>query len=90
MTTPNWQHHSHKPKKTKGMCKGQLKARKQSLKALKAKFNLQQCLATQYSVGMPFSLEMVACLTVGCMGECPTSSQALSKLKNRQDQDKQG
>ena len=39
MTTPNWQHHSHKPKKTKGMCKGQLKARKQSLKALKNKFS---------------------------------------------------
>ena len=35
--TPNWMHHSKKAKKTKGMCKAQLKARRQSLKALKAK-----------------------------------------------------
>ena len=35
--TPNWQHHSKKGKKTKGMCKAQLKARRQSLKALKQK-----------------------------------------------------
>ena len=35
--TPNWQHHSRKAKKTKGVCKGQLKARKQALQALKAK-----------------------------------------------------
>lgn len=35
MNVPNWQKHSHKDKKTKGMCKGRLKARKQALKALK-------------------------------------------------------
>ena len=37
--TPNWQHHSNKAKKTKGMCKAQLKARRQSLKALKLKLS---------------------------------------------------
>ena len=37
--TPNWQHHSNKAKKTKGTCKGVLKARKQALKALKAKIS---------------------------------------------------
>lgn len=37
MHTPNWKHNSGKDKKTKGICKGQLKARKQALKALKAK-----------------------------------------------------
>ena len=37
MNTPNWAHHSNKPKKSKGICKGRLKARKQSLKALKRK-----------------------------------------------------
>lgn len=36
--TPNWQHNSGKGKKGRGTCKGQLKARKQSLKSLKAKF----------------------------------------------------
>ena len=35
MNVPNWQKHSRKDKKTKGMCKGRLKARKQALKALK-------------------------------------------------------
>ena len=40
MNTPNWQHHSNKPKTTKGMCKGKLKARKQSLNHLKAKYSL--------------------------------------------------
>jgi len=34
---PNWQHHSKKDKTTKGMCKGRLKARKQSLRSLKLK-----------------------------------------------------
>ena len=36
---PNWQHHSKKAKKTKGTCKAILKARRQSLKALKAKIS---------------------------------------------------
>lgn len=36
--TPNWQYNSGKSKKGRGTCKGQLKARKQSLKALKTKF----------------------------------------------------
>ena len=36
MNTPNWQKNSGKDKKTKGICKGQLKARKAALKALKA------------------------------------------------------
>jgi hypothetical protein len=34
MSTPNWQHNSGKRKQTKGMCKGKIKSRKQSLKAL--------------------------------------------------------
>jgi len=38
MNTPNWQHHSNKPKHTKGMSKGKLKARKQALQHLKAKY----------------------------------------------------
>ena len=33
--TPNWQHNSGKHKRTKGMCKGKIKSRKQALKALK-------------------------------------------------------
>ena len=37
-TTPNWMKNSGKSKKAKGMCKGQLKARRQALKALKNKF----------------------------------------------------
>jgi hypothetical protein len=37
MNTPNWQKHSKKAKKTRGTCKAVLKARKQSLKALKAR-----------------------------------------------------
>ena len=37
MNIPNWKHHSKKDKKTKGTCKGVLKARKQSLKSLKLK-----------------------------------------------------
>jgi hypothetical protein len=39
MNTPNWQKNSGKQKKTKGTCKAQLKARKQALKALKAKLS---------------------------------------------------
>jgi hypothetical protein len=35
MNTPNWQHNSGKSKQTKGMCKGKIKARKQSLQSLK-------------------------------------------------------
>ena len=34
MNTPNWKHNSGKSKRTKGMCKGQIVARKQALKAL--------------------------------------------------------
>lgn len=41
MTTPNWQHNSNKNKKTKGTCKGQLKARKQALQSLKLKLNFK-------------------------------------------------
>jgi len=41
MKVPNWQHNSNKNKKTKGSCKGQLKARKQSLQALKSKLNFK-------------------------------------------------
>ena len=37
--TPNWQHNSGKAKKGKGTCKAVLKARKQALKALKAKMS---------------------------------------------------
>jgi len=36
--TPNWQHNSGKQKRTKGTCKGKLKARKQTLQHLKLKF----------------------------------------------------
>lgn len=39
MTTPNWQHHSKKDKKTKGICKGVLKSKKQVLKFLLSKLN---------------------------------------------------
>lgn len=34
MQVPNWQKHSKKDKKPKGTCKGLLKSRRQSLKAL--------------------------------------------------------
>ena len=37
-TTPNWMKNSGKSKKTKGACKGVLRARRQALKALKNKF----------------------------------------------------
>ena len=38
MNIPNRIHNSGKAKKTKGTCKGRLKARRQALKAIKAKF----------------------------------------------------
>jgi len=38
MVTPNWVKNSGKKKKTKGTCKGIIKGRKQSLRALKLKF----------------------------------------------------
>lgn len=41
MNTPNWVHNSGKQKNTKGTCKGQLKARKQALQALKLKLNFK-------------------------------------------------
>ena len=39
MITPNWKKNSGKIKVTKGTCKGVLRARKQSLKALKLKLH---------------------------------------------------
>ena len=41
MTTPNWQKNSGKGKKTRGMCKGQIKARKQALQSLKLSLNVK-------------------------------------------------
>jgi hypothetical protein len=41
MKVPNWVHNSGKQKNTKGTCKGQLKARKQALQALKNKLNFK-------------------------------------------------
>jgi hypothetical protein len=41
MITPNWIHHSKKDKSTKGTCKGKLKARKQALQHLKAKYKVK-------------------------------------------------
>jgi hypothetical protein len=41
LNTPNWQKNSGKDKKTKGICKGQLKARRQALKALKNQLNVK-------------------------------------------------
>jgi len=35
---PNWQHNSGKPKKGRGVSKGVIRARKQALQALKARF----------------------------------------------------
>ena len=46
-TIPNYIHNSGKQKKTKGTCKGLLKARKQSLKSLKLKLNSNANLSTQ-------------------------------------------
>jgi len=37
MRVPNYQHNTGKPKRTKGTCKGKLKARKQALMCLKKK-----------------------------------------------------
>ena len=39
MNTPNWQKHSKKDKKGRGTCKGKIRARKQSLNALKRQLN---------------------------------------------------
>ena len=39
MNVPNYIHNSGKAKKGKGICKGVIKARKEALKALKAKLN---------------------------------------------------
>ena len=39
--TPNWQHNSGKNKKTKGTCKGKIKARKQVLQSLKLQLNVR-------------------------------------------------
>ncbi len=40
MNTPNWQHNSEKKKKTRGISKGKIKSRKQVLKCLKKKYNI--------------------------------------------------
>ena len=40
--TPNWKHNSGKCKQTKGMCKGKIKARTQSLQSLKLKLQVHQ------------------------------------------------
>ena len=37
MNVPNWQKHSKKDQKGRGVSKGQMRARKQALRALKAK-----------------------------------------------------
>jgi hypothetical protein len=41
MNVPNWQHNSNKEKKTKGVSKGVIKARKQSLKHIKEKYHIK-------------------------------------------------
>jgi hypothetical protein len=41
MRVSNWEHNSGKRKQTRGMCKGRLKARKQSLQALKNKLKVR-------------------------------------------------
>lgn len=38
--TPNWQHNSGKPKRTKGKCKGKIKSRKQVLQHIKRKLHV--------------------------------------------------
>ena len=38
---PNWLHNSGKRKRTKGLCKGQVRARKQSLNSLKKQLNVK-------------------------------------------------
>jgi hypothetical protein len=42
MRVSNWEHNSGKRKQTRGMCKGRLKARKQSLQALKNKLKVRE------------------------------------------------
>ena len=42
MIVSNWQHNSGKDKKGKGTCKAQLKARKQALKALLNKMEVNK------------------------------------------------
>ena len=41
MNVANWKHNSGKRKQTRGMCKGKLRARKQSLQALKNKLKVR-------------------------------------------------
>ena len=41
MRMSNWEHNSGKRKQTRGMCKGKLRARKQSLQALKNKLKVR-------------------------------------------------
>ena len=41
MTTPNWIHHSKKDKNPRGVSKGRIKSRKQSLQALKRKLKVK-------------------------------------------------
>jgi hypothetical protein len=42
MRVSNWEHNSGKQKQTRGMCKGKLRARKQSLQALKNKLKVRE------------------------------------------------
>ena len=56
MNTPNWMKNSGKPKKTKGIAKGRLRAAKQTLKAVKDKYGT----GTRTSKRGPFS-----CIIVG-------------------------
>jgi hypothetical protein len=39
--TPNWKHNSGKPKRTKGTCKGRIRANKQRLQTLKQQLNIK-------------------------------------------------
>ena len=39
--TPNWQKNSGKQKKSRGVCKGIIKSRKQALRALKNKLEVK-------------------------------------------------
>jgi len=38
---PNWAHNSGKQKRTRGTCKGQIRARKQALQSLKKQLNVK-------------------------------------------------
>ena len=40
--TPNWQHHSKKDKKGRGVAKGIIRSRKQALRALKNKLEVSK------------------------------------------------